>query len=161
MEAHSKVDWACMSKPYADVVWRSTSSELVRGTSRPHRPPFLLVLPPLFFLVPGKTPFQGNELPFYTSISFPFFTYVSVSPRSGWLLVLSILTSEWLGKAGQHGMGMGLSSDGLHIKALAAFSLVLLLYWICPFLQAFCEVLGVKSSSAATLDLQGAFTARS
>ena len=98
-----------------------------------------------FSLVPGKTPpYQCNELPFYTSISFPFFTHVSVSPCSGWLLVLSILTSEWLGKAGQHGMSMGLSGDGLHIKALAAFSLVLLLYWICPFLQAFLWDVGRK-----------------
>ena len=161
METHSKVNWACMSKPYTDVVWRSISSELVRGASRPHRPPFLWIRPPLFSLVPGKTLFQGNELPFYTSLSFPFLTYVSVSPRSGWLFVLSILTSEWLGKAGQHGMSMGLLGDGLHIKALAAFSLMLLLYWICPFLQAFCEVLGVKSSSAASLDLEGAFIARS
>ena len=33
-------------------------------------------------------------------------------------------------------MSMGLSGARLHIKVLAAFSLVLLLYWICLFLQA-------------------------
>ena len=83
---------------------------------------------PPFFLVPGKPLSQCHELPFYTNISFPFFTYVSISPCLGWLLVLSILTSEWLGKAGQQGMSMDLLDDGLHIKALAAFSLVLLSY---------------------------------
>ena len=89
---------------------------------------FMSSLSPLFFWFPGKPLYQCHELPFYTSISFPFFTYVSVSHYLGWLLVLSILTSEWLGKAGQQGMSMGLSDDGLHIKALAAFSLVLLSY---------------------------------
>ena len=137
MGAHSKVDLACTSKPYTDVVWRSISSELVRGASRPRRRPFLWAHLPPFSWFPGRPPLsQCHKLPFYTNISFPFFTYVSVSPCLGWLLVLSILTSEWLGKAGQHNISMGLSGDGLHIKALAAFSLVLILYWICPFLQA-------------------------
>ena len=31
---------------------------------------------------------------------YTFFTYVSVFPCSGWLLVLSIHTSEWLEKTG-------------------------------------------------------------
>ena len=39
---------------------------------------------------------------------------------------------------------MGLSGVGLRIKMLAAFSLELLLYWICPFLQAFLWDVGRK-----------------
>ena len=48
---------------------------------------------------------------------------------------------------------IGLSGVGLHITMLAVFSLVLLLYCVCHFLQAFCEVLSVRSSSATSLGL--------
>ena len=41
-------------------------------------------------------------------------------------------------------MSMGLSGAGLHIKALAAFSLVLFLCRICPFLQVFLGDVGRK-----------------
>ena len=41
-------------------------------------------------------------------------------------------------------MSMGLSGAGLHIKVLAAFSLVLLLYWIYLFIQAFLWDVGCK-----------------
>ena len=48
---------------------------------------------------------------------------------------------------------MGLSGDGLHIKVLAAFSPVLFLCRICPFLRVFCEMSGIESSSATSLGL--------
>ena len=81
MEAHSKVDLARMSKPYTDVVWRSISSELVRGASRPCRPPFLWVhsLPPFRFL--------GS--PFVNATNFPFILVFSShsSPTCPFLIV--------------------------------------------------------------------------
>ena len=55
-----------------------------------------------------SAPSSQLSFPFYTSIQFPFFAYVSVSPCLGQLLVPSIFTSKWLGKAGQHGIGYGL-----------------------------------------------------
>ena len=55
---------------------------------------------------------------------------------------------------------MGLSDAGFHTMVLAAFSLVLPLYWVCPFLQAFCEVPSIRSSSAIYLGLFWIFTSR-
>ena len=77
---------------------RFGSSELVRGALHSHHSSSFFC-PPSFCLA---------LFPFYTSICFPFFIYVSVFPCLGQLLVLSILTSEWLGKAGYHGMEYGL-----------------------------------------------------
>ena len=90
MEAHSKVGLACIAKPYTNIVWKVS----LLGLS-PRSVSFL----PFFFFY-GVSPFFLALFPFYTSISFPFFIYVSVSPYLGQLLVLSIFTSEWLGKAG-------------------------------------------------------------
>ena len=99
---------------------RFGSSALVRGALHSHHSSSLF----LFF---RASTFLAL-FPFYTSIYLPFFIYVSVFLDLGYLLVLSIHTSEWLGKTGLYGMSMGLSGAGLHIKVLAAFSLVLLLY---------------------------------
>ena len=52
---------------------------------------------------------------------------------------------------------MGLSGAGLHITVLAAFSPVLLLYCVCPFLQALHEVLNVRLSSAISVALSRTF----
>ena len=122
-------------------IWfeRFGSSELVRGVLHSHHSSsFSFSCSPPSFLA---------LFPFYTSIRFPFFSHVSVFPcfpyqsscQSGWEKLDSMV---W---------GMGLLGAGLHIKVLAAFSLVLLLYWVCPFLQAFCEVLSVRLFSATLL----------
>ena len=55
---------------------------------------------------------------------------------------------------------MGLSDAGFCATMLAAFSLVLPLYWVCPFLQVFCEVPSIRSSSAIYLGLVRTFTLR-
>ena len=55
---------------------------------------------------------------------------------------------------------MSLSDAGFCTTVLAAFSPVLPLYWVCPFFQAFCEVLSIRSSSAIYLGLVWIFTLR-
>ena len=55
---------------------------------------------------------------------------------------------------------MGLSNAGFYTTVLATFSLILPLYWVCPFLQAFCEVPSIRSSSAIYLGLLWIFTLR-
>ena len=122
---HTEVGLDYIAEPYLDVV-QEVWLLGINSRSSIFSPFFLFSL--LLSFGASLLPSFQLSFPFYTSIHFPFFIYVSVSPYLGWLLVLSILTSEWLGKAGQHGMSMGLSGDGLHIKVLAAFSLVLLLY---------------------------------
>ena len=86
MRTHTKVGWDCIAEPYIDVVRKIglLGFSPRRLTFSPFFPPFLFL--PLF--------------PFYTNIYLPFFIYVSVFPDLGYLLVLSIHTSEWLGKAG-------------------------------------------------------------
>ena len=94
MRAHIKTDLDCITEPYIDVVWNGW----LLGIS-----PRSIIFSPFFllFLFLSRAPLFFSALfPFYTSIFFPFFTYVSVFLCLGWLLVLSIHMSEWLGKAG-------------------------------------------------------------
>ena len=89
MRTHTKVGLDCIAEPYIDVVrkvWLLGFSPRSITFS-----PFFLPFPPPPFLA---------LFPFYTSIYLPFFIYVSVFPDLGYLLILSIHTSEWLGKAG-------------------------------------------------------------
>ena len=141
MEAHTKVGLACIAKPYTDMVWKVC----LLGLS-----PRSVSFSPFFF-------FMGSPLSF--SPSFPFilvFTSCS-SSTCQFLLVWGNYSSYQFSrqsvweKLGSMVWGMGLSGAGLHVMVLAAFLLVLLLYWVCPFLQAFCEVLSVRSSSATFL----------
>ena len=154
MEAHTKVDLACIVKPHTDVVWKVWLLGINPRSST--FSPFFLLLSLLF---PGPSLFS-SLFPFilaFNSLSSPTCQFFRVwgnyssyqsSRRSGWEKLDSIV---W---------GMGLSDVGLYVMVLAAFSLVLLLYWVCPFLQAFCEALSVRLSSATFLGLQGAFIAR-
>ena len=162
MGTHSKVNSACMFKPYMDVVWRSISSELFRGASRPHRP-FLWVRPPPFFLVPGKEPPLVNAMnfpfilvfPSHSSSTCPFllvwggYSSCQSSHQSGWEKLDSMVWG-WVCQA----MGSTLRRWQPSPLRCSCTEFVL-------FFRLFCEVLGVKSSSATSLDLQGAFIARS
>ena len=118
---------------------RSDSSEVIRGAVSSHHSSSFFS-----FLSPGP-PHFSSLFPFILVFNSPssstcqflivwgnYSSYQS-SRQSGWEKLDSMV---W---------GMGLSGAGLHVMVLAAFSLELLLYWICPFLQAFlwdvgCEV---------------------
>ena len=162
MEAHSKVDLACMPKPYTDVVWRSISSELVRGASRPRRRPFLWVHPPPFLWFLGRPPFvNAMSFPFilifpsHFSPTCPFllvwggYSSCQSSHQSGWEKLDSMVW-VWVCQA----MGSTLRRWQPSPLCCSCTEFVL-------FFRLFCEMLGIKSSSATSLDLQGAFIVRS
>ena len=105
-------------------------------------------------------PFVSALFPFYTSISFPFFTYVSVSPRlgsyssyqsirqSGWKKLDSMVW-VWVCQA----LGSALRCWQLSPLCCSCTEFVI-------FFRHFCEMLDVRSSSATSLGLQGAFIER-
>ena len=142
MRAHTKVGLAWIAELYINIAWRIWLLGLI---------PRSISFSPFFSVFLGSPPLSQLSFPFIlvspsrSSPTCQFFlvwssysSYQSIR-QSGWEKLDSMVWS------------MGLSGAGLHIMVLAAFSLVLLLYWVCPFLQAFCEVLSVKSSSATFL----------
>ena len=129
MQANTKVSLDCITKPYIDIVWKVGLFGLVSRRIK-FSPFFYFMSDPPFFV---STPF-----PFYTSISFPFFPHALVFPFlwGRYSSYQSICQNGWE-KLDSMVWSMGLSGVGLYIMVLAVFSLVLLLYWVCPFLQAF------------------------
>ena len=73
MGAHTKVDLACIAKPYVDVVQKVW----LLGIS-----PSSITFSPFFLPLSFSWP-SSLFSPFYTSIYLPFFIYVSVSPCLG------------------------------------------------------------------------------
>ena len=73
MRAHIKVGSDCIAKPYIDIVWRVW----LLGIS-----PRSITFSP-YFLPFFQPPCLLALFPFYTSIHFPFFIYVSVFPCLG------------------------------------------------------------------------------
>ena len=115
------------------------------------------VIPFSFSLLQG--PFSGASPLFPCFLSFILiFTSFSVSTCQLFFLgcrhVLSVHTRSgwgWLQKPYNMVRSMGLSDARLRTTVLATFSLFLPLYRVFPFLQVFCEVLSVRSSSAIGL----------
>ena len=121
-----------------------------RGASHPHHSSFFM----------GSPPFFSALSPFYTSIHFPFFIYVSVFPRL-WVITrpinpyVRVVGKNWIAWyeyglvrcwAPHYGVGSFLPCTALALSVL--------------FFRRFYEVLNVRSSSATSLGLQGAFIAR-
>ena len=128
MQAHTKISLACIARPYINLVWKVglLGLSLRRITFSPFFrfcwiPPFCLSSFSLLYKY-----FLPVPLP-RVSFSFLWGRYSSYQSirQSGWQKLDSMVWS------------IGLSGAGLHIMVLAVFSLVLLLYWVCPFLQAF------------------------
>ena len=149
MRAYTKVGLDYIAEPYIDVVWKVW----LLGIS-----PRSITFSP--FLLPFSSFFLRGL--FFSSL-FPFIlVFTSLSSSTCQFLLIwgnyssyqSIRQSSWE-KLDSMVWSMGLLGAGLHIMVLAAFSFVLLLYWVCPFLHALCEVLSVRSSSATFLGLQG------
>ena len=127
MRAHIKVGSDCIAKPYIDIVWRVWLLGII---------PRSIIFSPFFPL------FSNPLLP---SLSIPFilmFTSHSSSTCQFFLVWGNYLSYQSIRQGGWEKLdsmiwSMGLSGAGLRIMVLAAFSLVLLLYWVCTFLQAF------------------------
>ena len=121
---------------------RFGSSKLVRGALHSHHSSSLF--------------FSGSPP---SSLSFPFILVFTshFSSTCQFFLVWGIYSSyQSIRQSGWEKLdsmvwSMGSSGTRLHIMVLAAFSFVRLLHWVCPFLQALCEVLSVRSSSAVGL----------
>ena len=156
MRAHIKVGLAWIAKPYINVAWRVW----LLGLS-----PRSIAFSPFFFFVGSFYP------PPLSQLSFPFIlVFTSRSSSTCQFFLFGVMTrpiNPYIRVVGGgweklHSMvwSMGLSGAGLHITVLAAFFLVLFMCWVCPFLQAFYEVSSMRSSSATSLGLQGAFIAR-
>ena len=154
MEAHTEVDLACIAKPYMDVVWKVWLLGII--------PRSITFFPfSLLFLLLSLPPFLFSSLfPFilvFTSLSSSTCQFLLIwggyssyqsSRQSGWEKLDSMVW-VWVCQA----LGSTLRCWQLSPVCCSYTESVL-------FFRHFCEMLDVKSSSATSLGLQGAFIAR-